>query len=88
MEAITSVLLSFTKAASGCEGLSLGPGVTWVTEHQAARRQDEQAFCSGPVLKRSTTALCPTLTGSGLHISTLDECLRHLTSLSRPLQTL
>ena len=79
-EAITSVLLSFIRAASGCKGLSLGPGVTWVIEHQAARRQDEQDLCSGPVLKRSTSALCPTLTVSGLHISTLDERLRHLTS--------
>jgi len=49
-EAIKSVLLSFTRAASGCEGPSFGPDVTRLIEHQPARRQDEHALCSGPVL--------------------------------------
>jgi len=29
-EAIKSGVLSFTRVASGCEGLSLGPHVTWL----------------------------------------------------------
>jgi len=32
MEAIKSGLLSFTRVTLGCEGLSLGPDVTWLID--------------------------------------------------------
>jgi len=38
MEAVESGLLSFTRVASGCEGLSLGPDVIWVISHQTGRK--------------------------------------------------